>query len=191
MSSSKRIIYDFREGIEANKIIYKDESICNCFDFWVYIGCMLLTWCWSVGWFALFLYAWTTDRHASFIAFLVIWSVFIAFMILFVFAPNYYNHYKKKEAKRLAKEKLKQEEEDRLNQQILDAQKESPTKNRRDDQPKEEPKNEQPKVDAVKQPIEEKPNEDAAKLKDEDKKENDKPVDVKEIELQHIEKDDK
>ena len=77
-------MYDFRDGILLEKIVYKDDS-CNCQYLLLYIACLLLTWIWGCGWFALFFYSYVFHERVAFIVFLVIWCIFAAIIIVIGF----------------------------------------------------------------------------------------------------------
>ena len=77
-------MYDFRDGILLEKIVYKDDS-CNCQYLLLYIACLLLTWIWGCGWFALFFYSYVFHERVAFIVFLVIWCIFAAIVIVIGF----------------------------------------------------------------------------------------------------------
>lgn len=141
--STKKVEYDFRDGIEGSKLVYRNDEACNCKDCWSYIGYLLATWIWACGWFALFLKSWLLDRKAAFIVYIVIWGVFLAVLIFGFFVPNLLAHYKKKKARREFKAKLKAEEEARLNEAIGLAASDSPLK-----KPKEEESPVKPRDDA-------------------------------------------
>lgn len=111
--SEKKIEFDFREGLDSSKLVYKKSDGCTCKDFWSYLGYLLATWCWSAGWFALFLYAWLTDRTASFIAFLTIWLVFMVVLIFGFFVPTLCKFYSE-ERRKLQEEKDAEAERERL-----------------------------------------------------------------------------
>lgn len=109
--SDRKVDYDFREGLDSSKVVYRNKSRCNCKDFWSYAGYLLATWLWAAAWFALFLYAWLTDRYASFVAFLTIWCVFMAILIFGFFVPNLvrYNHQVKVHEEAIRKEEEEKE----------------------------------------------------------------------------------
>jgi hypothetical protein len=140
--ATRKTEYDFRDGIEGSKLVYRNDETCNCRDCWSYIGYLLATWIWACGWFALFLKSWLLDRKAAFIAYVVIWGVFLAILIFGFFLPNLLAHYKKKKERREFKAKLKAEEEARLNEAIGKAVSESPNKKARQDDSPVKPKEE-------------------------------------------------
>ena len=77
-------IYDFRDGILLEKVVYKDDS-CNCGYVLLYIGCLLLTWIWGCAWFALFFYSYVFHEKIAYIVFLVIWCIFAVIVIIIGF----------------------------------------------------------------------------------------------------------
>ena len=77
-------MYDFRDGILLEKVVYKDDS-CNVGYVFLYLGLLLLTWIWGSGWFALFFYSYIFHEKVAFIVLLVIWGVFIIIVIVIGF----------------------------------------------------------------------------------------------------------
>ena len=77
-------MYDFRDGILLEKVVYKDDS-CNVGYVFLYLGLLLLTWIWGSGWFALFFYSYVFHEKVAFIVLLVIWGVFIIIVIVIGF----------------------------------------------------------------------------------------------------------
>ena len=77
-------MYDFRDGILLEKVVYKDDS-CNFGYVLLYLACLLITWIWASAWFALFFYSYIFHERVAFIVFLVIWCVFAAFVIVIGF----------------------------------------------------------------------------------------------------------
>lgn len=108
---SEKVEYDFRDGLDHKKMVYKKKGGCSCGEFWGYLGYLLATWIWSAGWFALFFYAWMTDREATFITFIVVWMVFMLGLIFLFVIPNLYRHYRKSKEKKLKKQQEKDEKE--------------------------------------------------------------------------------
>ena len=74
-------MYDFRDGILLEKVVYKDTS-CNCGYVLLYLLCLLITWIWGCGWFALFFYSYIFHEKVTFIVFLCIWGVFIIILVV-------------------------------------------------------------------------------------------------------------
>ena len=74
-------MYDFRDGILLEKVVYKDNS-CNFLYVLYYIGCLLLDWIWGCAWFALFFYAYIFHEQVAFIVFIVVWGVFMLIVIV-------------------------------------------------------------------------------------------------------------
>ena len=95
-------MYDFRDGILLEKVVYKDDS-CNFGYVLLYLGCLLLTWIWASGWFALFFYSYVFHEKVAFIVFIVIWLVFAIIVIIIGFL-TIQNSKKEKIRKRIEKE---------------------------------------------------------------------------------------
>ena len=74
-------MYDFRDGILLEKVVYKDDSF-NCVYILYYLGCLVLTLMWGSGWFALFFYAYIFHEQVAFIVFIVVWCVFMIIVIV-------------------------------------------------------------------------------------------------------------
>ena len=98
-------LYDFRDGILLEKVVYKDDS-CNCGYVLLYLGCLLLTWIWGCAWFALFFYSYVFHERATFITFLVIWCIFAVIVILIGFMTFLKS---KNEKRRKIEEKIERE----------------------------------------------------------------------------------
>ena len=77
-------VYDFRDGILLEKVVYKDDS-CNCGYVLLYLGCLLITWAVGCAFFALFFYSYVFHERVAFIVFLVIWCVFAVIVIVIGF----------------------------------------------------------------------------------------------------------
>ncbi len=92
-----KIEYDFRDGIDGNKKVYYDKRWFKWKELLAYIGLMLLTWAYTSGWFALFLYGWLTDRWVALWVFVGVWFAFLAVMLGFFIVPNTIKHYKDEE----------------------------------------------------------------------------------------------
>lgn len=116
---SEKIEYDFRDGLDHKKMVYKKKGGCSCCEFWGYLGYLLATWIWSAGWFALFFYAWITDREATFITFIVVWMVFMLVLIFGFVIPNLVRHYKKRSEKK-EKKRIEKENNDRIIREALE-----------------------------------------------------------------------
>src|SRR5690349_13581011 len=100
-----RVEYDFREGLDAEKIVYKNTS----WDWraaMYYLGYLLLTWAWAAGWFALFHYAYIYNEQTAFWTYIGIWLAFIG-VLLFIIIRNLVVHSNNKKHKQ---EKIKAEE---------------------------------------------------------------------------------
>ena len=125
--ATRKVLFDFREGIDGSKIVYKDEKFWDGKVVFGYLGWLLLTWIYASGWFALFLFTWIYDRKSAFIIYIVIWGVCI-FLLLIIFGRNLLKFYASE--RRIKNEKLKREkqEQDKLQNDIVKAQEESPVK---------------------------------------------------------------
>ena len=77
-------MYDFRDGILLEKVVYKDDS-CNFGYVLLYLACLLLTWIWASAWFALFFYSYVFHEKVAFIVFIVIWLIFAITVIIIGF----------------------------------------------------------------------------------------------------------
>ena len=101
-------MYDFRDGILLEKVVYKDDS-CNFAYVLYYLGCLLLTLIWGCGWFSLFFYSYVFHEKVAFIVFLVIWGIFAITVIVIGFLTI-------QNAK--AQKKRKKEEKERREKEI-------------------------------------------------------------------------
>ena len=101
-------MYDFRDGILLEKVVYKDDS-CNFGYVLIYIACLLLTWIWGCGWFALFFYSYIFHEKATFITFIVIWGVFAIGVVVIGFLTI-----QKSKNQKAQKAKIKAERERQL-----------------------------------------------------------------------------
>jgi len=107
-------MYDFRDGILLEKVVYKDDS-CNFGYVLLYLACLLLTWIWASGWFALFFYSYVFHERVAFIVFIVIWLIFAIFVIIIGFLTI-----QRSKNEKIRKRKEKEEKEIQL-KQINDA----------------------------------------------------------------------
>ena len=115
--------YDFREGILLEKVVYKDDS-CNCGYVLLYLLCLLLTWMWGVGWFALFFYSYIFHEKVAFIVFIVIWGVFAITVAVIGFLTI-----KKSKNEKLRK-KMEKEDRERQMKEIMEAKRKRNLKSR-------------------------------------------------------------
>ena len=107
-------MYDFRDGILLEKVVYKDDS-CNFGYVLLYLLCLLLTWMWGVGWFSLFFYSYIFHEKPTFIAFIIIWGVFAISIAVIGFL-----NIKKSENEKLRKKKEKEDRERQM-KEIMEA----------------------------------------------------------------------
>ena len=103
-------MYDFRDGILLEKVVYKDES-CNFGYLLLYLACLLLTWMWGVGWFALFFYSYVFHEKVAFIVFIVIWLLFAITVIVIGFLTIQNSKNEKKRKRELKEERERQMKE--------------------------------------------------------------------------------
>ena len=103
-------MYDFRDGILLEKVVYKDES-CNFGYVLLYLACLLLTWIWGSAWFALFFYSYVFHEIATFITFIVIWILFAITVIVIGFLTIQRSKNEKKRKRELKEEREKQMKE--------------------------------------------------------------------------------
>ena len=103
-------MYDFRDGILLEKVVYKDES-CNFGYVLLYLACLLLTWIWGCAWFALFFYSYVFHEKATFIVFIVIWCLFAITVIIIGFLTIQRSKNEKKRKRELKEEREKQMKE--------------------------------------------------------------------------------
>ena len=98
-----KVVYDFREGLDREKIIYKDTS-CDCRSCMYYILYLLFTWIYCGGFFALFHYSYINYEPTAFWVYTAIWFAFIVFLLTIII----YNliHQRAKKKTRKAEEKL-------------------------------------------------------------------------------------
>ena len=116
-------LYDFRDGILLEKVVYKDDS-CNFGYVLLYLLCLLLTWMWGVGWFSLFFYSYIFHEKPTFIAFIVIWGVFAISIAVIAFL-----NIKKSENEKLRKKKEKEDRERQM-KEIMEAKRKRNLKSR-------------------------------------------------------------
>ena len=103
-------MYDFRDGILLEKVVYKDES-CNFGYVLLYLACLLLTWIWGSGWFALFFYSYVFHEKVAFIVFIVVWGLFAITVIVIGFLTIQRSKNEKKRKKEQKEERERQMKE--------------------------------------------------------------------------------
>lgn len=101
-----KVEYDFREGLDQEKLIYKNKSW-DWRSFLGYIGYLLFTWTVMAAFFALFFYAYIYHPDTAFWVYIGVWLAF-AVALLTVIITNLALHYKAKKDK---KERRHMEEE--------------------------------------------------------------------------------
>ena len=109
-------MYDFRDGILLEKVVYKDDS-CNFGYVLLYLACLLITWIWASAWFALFFYSYVFHEKVAFIVFIVIWLIFAITVIIIGFLTI-----QRSKNEKIRKRREKEEREIQL-KQINDAKK--------------------------------------------------------------------
>ena len=107
-------MYDFRDGILLEKVVYKDDS-CNFGYVLLYLACLLITWIWASAWFALFFYSYVFHEKVAFIVFIVIWLIFAITVIIIGFLTI-----QRSKNEKIRKRREKEEREIKL-KQINDA----------------------------------------------------------------------
>ncbi len=107
-------LYDFRDGILLEKVVYKDDS-CNCQYTLLYLALLLLTWVWGSAWFALFFYSYVFHERSTYIVFLVIWCIFAATVIVIGYLTI------KRSKNEKIRKKLEKEEKEMQLKEINDA----------------------------------------------------------------------
>ena len=107
-------MYDFRDGILLEKVVYKDDS-CNFGYVLLYLACLLITWIWASAWFALFFYSYVFHEKVAFIVFIVIWLIFAITVLIIGYLTI-----KRSKSEKKRKRREKEEREIQL-KQINDA----------------------------------------------------------------------
>ena len=106
--------YDFRDGLDSTKAVYKNRNRCNWPDTFRYLAWMIGTWIYTSAWFALFFYAWIIDTRSTFIVLIVLWGCFVAMMLFVFFIPNLMKFYREE-----AKKQKELDEEERIKQERI------------------------------------------------------------------------
>jgi len=105
--------FDFREGLDLSKQVYKNNSCCNCKEFWAYIGMILLAWTLLGSFAAITCASWNYDNVTTFWVQLGIWLAAVIIYLAFFAIPNLMEFYKI-DAERKRKKKEEKEALDRL-----------------------------------------------------------------------------
>lgn len=110
--------YDFRDGIDKTKIVYRDTKLCKPLEVLGYLAWLLLTWGWAAGWFALYFWAWIYKNPV--VAFWVFIGCWFAFMIFFltIAIRNLCKFYEQERIKR-DKELEEQREKERIQSEAI------------------------------------------------------------------------
>ena len=76
-----KIIYDFREGLEREKLVFRENThYCKEYTFWALY--LLLDWTYACAWYALFHWFYINYEYIAFWTLAGIWIVFIIIFIL-------------------------------------------------------------------------------------------------------------
>jgi amino acid permease len=115
-----KVVYDFREGLDLEKIVYKNDGI-NWKECIYYTLCIIGCWVYTAGWFALFHYAYINSEPTAFWIYVGIWLGFAIFLVI-VIGYNLGAHYHRKAIKKIEQEKENerkrlQEEEEKRNRE--------------------------------------------------------------------------
>jgi len=103
-----KIVYDFRDGLEPEKLIFKEnqhklrEAI-----YWLLY--LLLDWTYACGWYALFHWAYINYEDTAFWVFSISWIVFVLIFIINAIVNLIRNSNKRKLKKLEAKNRLETE----------------------------------------------------------------------------------
>jgi len=76
-----KIVYDFREGLEPEKLIFK-ENTHRCREFTYWLLYLLLCWTYACGWYALFHWAYINYEDITFWVLSMSWIVFVLIFII-------------------------------------------------------------------------------------------------------------
>ncbi len=106
-----RVTFDFREGMDQEKIIYKNTGV-DCRSYFYYFGYMLLSWIYAAGWFALFQYAYINHEPIAFWVYIACWLAFTIFLITYL-GCNLCYHTRLKAEKKAKKHKIEKAEADK------------------------------------------------------------------------------
>ena len=99
-----KIIYDFRDGLEREKLVFQENTHrCRDYSFWVLY--LLFDWIYCCAWYALFHWAYINHEDYAFWIFAGTWVLFI---IIFI-ANSIVNLQKNQNRKKHKKDKLLKE----------------------------------------------------------------------------------
>jgi type VI protein secretion system component VasK len=87
-----KVIYDFREGLDQEKIVYKKTGW-DCLSLIYYLGYMLFTWAFAAAWFALFQYSYINHEPIAFWVYIACWLVFMI-VLIYILGRNLYKDHK-------------------------------------------------------------------------------------------------
>ena len=92
-----KIVYDFREGLDKEKIVYKNETWNVKYRFY-YILYMLATWIFTAAWFGLFQYSYINHEATAFWVYIGCWLAFMV-VLLGIISYNLCVYYSNKNRK--------------------------------------------------------------------------------------------
>jgi type VI protein secretion system component VasK len=122
--------YDFREGMDLNKIVYKDKRSCDCREIVIYIVLLIVFWTLLCAYYAFWHYFYLNYLTPTFIALIIVTAIlYITWLTLAII--NCRKYYAKKDARKAKKEEeAKRVEDDKAEKvRLLKLNKETTTKN--------------------------------------------------------------
>lgn len=108
-----KIVYDFREGLEPEKLIFKEETH-RCREATYYSLYLLLCWSYACGWYALFHWAYINYEDITFWVLVGCWLAFVIIFII-IHIVNICIHKKKKAEKKRHELEKQMETDNKLN----------------------------------------------------------------------------
>lgn len=76
-----KIVYDFREGLEPEKLIFKENKH-KCKETTLWFLYLLLCWSYACGWYALFHWAYINYEDIAFWVLSISWIVFVLIFVI-------------------------------------------------------------------------------------------------------------
>ncbi len=119
-----KIIYDFREGLEPEKLIFK-ENTHRCKESIYWLLYLLLCWTYACGWYALFHWSYINYEDTAVWVIGITWCVFVFGFLINAFVNLQMN----KKNKLLKKEKREKEEKQVYNEVMIRANNNDPNPN--------------------------------------------------------------
>lgn len=107
-----KIVYDFREGLEPEKLVFK-ENTHKCREFTYWLLYLLLCWSYACGWYALFHWAYINHEDITFWVLAISWIVFVLIFSIIAII-NLVSHNNEKKLKKLEKEKKVETKENNI-----------------------------------------------------------------------------